>query len=211
MLAEAVQLTKQFGATDGHKFVQKCGAWTDASRSESRPASSTVALRSLRSHGAVGCFGEFELIRRFFVRDQRPQQSRRHRRCTATTRRCSIWRPGMDLVAAVDTIVAGRHFPQGSDARSIGHRALAVNLSDIAAMGATPAWATLALTLPRADPAWLESFAAGLLELADNHAVALVGGDTTRGPLTVSVQIMGYVPHGGALCRSGARPEICWW
>jgi thiamine-monophosphate kinase len=112
---------------------------------------------------------------------------------------------GDELAAAVDTIVAGRHFPADSDARSVGHRALAVNLSDLAAMGATPAWATLALTLPAADPGWLERFAAGFSELAAAHAVALVGGDTTAGPLTVSVQIMGHVPRGSALRRSGAR------
>jgi thiamine-monophosphate kinase len=108
-------------------------------------------------------------------------------------------------VAAVDTIVAGRHFLEATDARSIGHRSLAVNLSDIAAMGATPLWATLALTLPSIDEQWLEKFAAGFMDLADLHAVKLVGGDTTRGPLTVSVQILGSVPHGTALRRSGAR------
>ena len=113
--------------------------------------------------------------------------------------------PGVELVAAVDTIVAGRHFPEGTDARSIGHRALAVNLSDIAAMGATPAWATLALTMPSVDAAWLERFAAGLMDLAEAHGVALVGGDTTRGPLTVSVQVLGHAPRGAALRRSGAR------
>ncbi len=112
---------------------------------------------------------------------------------------------GNELVAAVDTIVSGRHFPEGSEARSIGHRALAVNLSDMAAMGATPKWATLALTLPEADASWLTGFSAGLLNLADAHGVTLVGGDTTRGPLTVSVQILGYVPKGAALRRGGAR------
>jgi thiamine-monophosphate kinase len=111
----------------------------------------------------------------------------------------------MELVAAVDAIVAGRHFPEGTDARSIGHRALAVNLSDLAAMGATPAWATLALTMPSVDAAWLERFSAGLLDLADANGVALVGGDTTRGPLTVSVQILGHVPRGTALRRGGAH------
>jgi thiamine-monophosphate kinase len=113
--------------------------------------------------------------------------------------------PETELIAAVDTIVAGRHFPEGTDARSIGHRALAVNLSDLAAMGATPAWATLALTVPSVDADWLERFSAGLLDLADANGVALVGGDTTRGPLTVSVQILGHVPRGTALRRSGAR------
>jgi thiamine-monophosphate kinase len=112
---------------------------------------------------------------------------------------------GEDLVAAVDTIVEGRHFPAGSDPRSIGHRSLAVNLSDMAAMGAAPAWATLALTLPHADSEWLAGFARGFGELALAHGVALVGGDTTAGPLTVSVQILGSVPRGTALRRAGGK------
>jgi len=154
--------------------------------------------------------GEFELIRRFFVRHSTAPDS-------ADAVQSGVILgigddaallevpPGSELVAAVDSIVAGRHFPEGADARSIGHRALAVNLSDFAAMGATPAWATLALTMPGADAAWLERFAAGLLDLADAHGVALVGGDTTRGPLTISVQLLGHVPRGRALRRSGAR------
>jgi thiamine-monophosphate kinase len=110
-----------------------------------------------------------------------------------------------DLVAAVDTIVCGRHFPEGSDARSIGHRALAVNLSDLAAMGASPAWAMLSLTLPEPSHEWLEGFARGFGDLARAHEVMLVGGDTTAGPLVVSVQIMGHVPRGTALRRGGGR------
>lgn len=110
-----------------------------------------------------------------------------------------------ELVASVDTIVAGRHFPEGSDAESIGHRAMAVNLSDLAAMGASPAWAMLSLTLPGADPDWLDRFARGFGDMARAHEVALVGGDTTQGPLAVSVQIMGYVPRGTALRRGGGR------
>jgi thiamine-monophosphate kinase len=113
--------------------------------------------------------------------------------------------PGCELVAATDTLVAGVHFPQDSPPESIGHRALAVNLSDLAAMGARPAWALLALTLPQADEAWLGGFATGLGELARTHEVALVGGDTTRGPLCISVQLLGFVPAGAALTRSGAR------
>ena len=113
--------------------------------------------------------------------------------------------PGQRLVAAVDTLVEGVHFPRGCPAASIGHRALAVNLSDLAAMGARPAWALLALTLPEAEEAWLEEFAAGFAELARLHGVALVGGDTTRGPLCVTVQILGHAP-GEPLLRSGARP-----
>jgi thiamine-monophosphate kinase len=114
--------------------------------------------------------------------------------------------PGTELVAATDTLVAGVHFPPGSPAASIGHRALAVNLSDLAAMGARPAWALLALTLPEAHEAWLEEFAAGFGALARAHEVALVGGDTTRGPLCVTVQLLGHVPRGTALRRAGARP-----
>lgn len=113
---------------------------------------------------------------------------------------------GQELVAATDTLVAGVHFPEPADAASLGHRALAVNLSDLAAMGARPAWALLALTLPRAEPAWLAEFAAGLDELARAHEVALVGGDTTRGPLSVTVTLLGHVPAGGALRRAGATP-----
>ncbi len=112
---------------------------------------------------------------------------------------------GTDLVAAVDTLVAGRHFPLATAARSIGYRAMAVNLSDLAAMGATPAWATLALTMPNADARWLQEFSAGLFDIAQQHGVILVGGDTTRGPLTVSVQILGSVPRGAALRRDGAK------
>src|ERR1700731_396670 len=146
------------------------------------------------------------MIRRFFMRRQ-AQGSAQAGVVVGIGDDAAVLRLPEDteLIAAVDSIVAGRHFPEGTDARSIGHRALAVNLSDIAAMGATPLWATLALTLPGADPDWLETFAAGFLGLAGVYGVALVGGDTTQGPLTVSVQILGHVPHGTALRRSGAR------
>src|SRR5579872_3849105 len=113
---------------------------------------------------------------------------------------------GTELVAAIDTLVEGVHFPQRSPPAAIGHRALAVNLSDLAAMGARPAWALLALTLPRLDETWLEEFAAGFGRLARAHEVALVGGDTTRGPLCISVQLLGHVPPGQALTRAGGRP-----
>ena len=114
--------------------------------------------------------------------------------------------PGHELVACTDTLVEGRHFPAGFEPADIGWRALAVNLSDLAAMGAAPAWATLALTLPALDEDWLEAFASGFAALASAHQVALVGGDTTRGPLTITVQALGTVPQGGALRRRGARP-----
>jgi thiamine-monophosphate kinase len=150
--------------------------------------------------------GEFDLIQRFFLRRQAANSAQSGIILGIGDDAAVLALPAdTELVAAVDTIVAGRHFPQGTDARSIGHRALAVNLSDMAAMGATPAWATLSLTLPSVDAAWLERFSAGLLDLADASGVALVGGDTTRGPLTVAVQILGHVPRGTALRRSGAR------
>lgn len=113
---------------------------------------------------------------------------------------------GQQLVVAVDTLVAGRHFPDDSAAFDIGWKALAVNLSDLAAMGATPAWATLALTLPAADLDWLREFAEGFYQLADAHQVALVGGDTTRGPLSVTVQVQGHVAAAKALRRDAAAP-----
>jgi thiamine-monophosphate kinase len=111
--------------------------------------------------------------------------------------------PGQQLVAAMDTIVEGVHFPLGSAPASIGHRVLAVNLSDLAAMGAAPAWALLALTLPRAEESWLREFSRGLCALAQQHQVALVGGDTTAGPLSATVEIMGFTEPGTALRRAG--------
>ena len=113
---------------------------------------------------------------------------------------------GMQLVAALDTLVLGNHFLAHFPAESIGHRALAVNLSDIAAMGAKPAWALLALTLTKADPIWLEGFARGFSALARKHDVALVGGDTTSGPLCISVQLLGHAPRPATMLRSGGRP-----
>jgi len=114
--------------------------------------------------------------------------------------------PGQQLVVSTDMLIAGVHFPENTDAVSIGHKSLAVNLSDLAAMGATPAWFTLNLSLPQSEPEWLEDFCQGMFGLARRHDVALVGGDTTRGPLTIGIQIMGLVPHGQALRRAGARP-----
>ncbi|MGA9342986.1 MAG: thiamine-phosphate kinase [Rhodanobacteraceae bacterium] len=115
-------------------------------------------------------------------------------------------RPGQDLVACTDTLVAGVHFPVATAAGDIGWKALAVNLSDLAAMGAFPAWALVALTLPEADPAFVTGFADGFGELAALHQTALVGGDTTRGPLSVTVTALGFVSPGSCLRRDGARP-----
>lgn len=114
--------------------------------------------------------------------------------------------PGMQLAVCVDALVAGRHFPLETRPEAVGYKALAVNLSDLAAMGAEPAWATLALTLPEADERFLAGFAAGFYRLAERYGIELVGGDTVRGPLQVVVQLQGLVPAGAALTRAGARP-----
>lgn len=147
---------------------------------------------------------EFDLIERYF------------RRCAAVREDVRVGvgddaalvhcPAGSVLAVAVDTLVEGVHFPPGCRADSIGHRALAVNLSDLAAMGAQPAWALLALTLPVAEEAWLAQFTAGFAALAQAHRVALIGGDTTRGPLSITVTAIGHVPGGAALTRSGAAP-----
>lgn len=114
--------------------------------------------------------------------------------------------PGCELVVTSDTLVAGRHFPDTAAAFDIGWKSLAVNLSDLAAMGAQPRWCTLALTLPDADEPWLTGFAGGFAALARTHGVALVGGDTTRGPLSITITALGEVPAGQALLRAGAHP-----
>ncbi|MFT7300394.1 MAG: thiamine-monophosphate kinase [Porticoccus sp.] len=112
--------------------------------------------------------------------------------------------PGEQLVVTVDTLVAGVHFPVDASSADIAHRSLRVNLSDIAAMGAEPRWFTLALTLPEARHSWLQPFAKALAEDAVAFNCALVGGDTTAGPLTITIQLMGIVPKGEGLTRSGA-------
>lgn len=113
--------------------------------------------------------------------------------------------PGLDLVMATDGIAEGTHFPPGIPAAAIGHRCLAVNLSDLAAMAAEPLWFTLALSLPQPDPVWVSEFSTGLFALADRYGVSLVGGDTVRGPLGATVTILGRVRPGRAVLRSGAR------
>ena len=150
---------------------------------------------------------EFELIRTFFKRpDGRPDIIEGIGDDGAVLRPP----PGKDLVTVVDTLVANVHFPAGTDetsARSVGHRSVAVNLSDIAAMGAEPCWMTLALTLPKVDEPWLRLYAEGLHRIAAEYGVVLVGGDTTSGDCLVStVQVTGVVEAGRAVYRSGARP-----
>ena len=114
-------------------------------------------------------------------------------------------RAGESLALSLDTLVEGVHFPVNTSPEDVGYKSLAVNLSDMAAMGAEPAWMLLGLTLPNADEVWLESFCRGMHPLATEYRVALAGGDTTRGPLTISVQICGFVPQSQALRRSGAK------
>lgn len=152
--------------------------------------------------------GEFELIERYFRAAGSALERSRTDVVLGIGDDAALLRvpAGHELVAALDTLVEGRHFPVGCPADSIGHRALAVNLSDLAAMGAEPAWFLLALTLPRADEGFLEALSRGMFELASAHGVALVGGDTTAGPLSLSVQALGTVPAGQALRRSGAAP-----
>lgn len=113
---------------------------------------------------------------------------------------------GQSLVAATDTLNVGTHFPADTKAHDIAHKCLAVNLSDLAAMGATPRWALLSLSLPEANPQWLESFIQGFKTLAQAHGVVLVGGDTTSGPLSVCVTALGVIARGKQLQRSGATP-----
>jgi thiamine-monophosphate kinase len=143
---------------------------------------------------------EFELIRRFFTH-RTPGTALGVGDDAALLR---VGR-GSELAVSADMLVEGRHFLAKADAALLGHKSLAVNLSDMAAMGARPRWATLALALPAIDEKWLGAFARGFIALAKRFRVDLVGGDTTRGPLTICVQIMGEVPSGKALRRDGAR------
>ncbi len=146
---------------------------------------------------------EFSLIARYFDRPARDDGV-----VLAVGDDAAILRPsvGCELLVSTDMLVSGRHFFPDVDPRALGHKTLAVNLSDIAAMGGRARWATLAVAWPQLDSAWIAAFAEGLFALAAHHQVDLIGGDTTRGPLTLSVQIMGEVPAGQALRRDGAQP-----
>ena len=150
--------------------------------------------------------GEFELIRKFF---QRPV----HRSPLGVGDDCALLAPapGMQLAVSTDMLVEGRHFFADVNPQLLGHKALAVNLSDLAAIGAKPLAFTLALSLPRADAAWCQAFADGLFALADQHQCELVGGDTTQGPLTICITVFGEAPAGQALLRSGAQVHDDIW
>jgi len=146
---------------------------------------------------------EFDLIRDHFSRigTRRPDVA------LGVGDDCALLRvpEGFELAVSIDTLVAGVHFFADCDPEKLGHKSLAAGLSDLAAMGAEPAWATLALTIPEANEGWLSAFSLGLARLAGDEGVALVGGDTTHGPLSVTVQVHGLVPAGKAVRRSGAR------
>ena len=144
---------------------------------------------------------EFDLIARYFTRPVR-------KAALGVGDDCALLAaaPGMQLAISSDMLVEGRHFFADVDPEALGHKALAVNLSDLAACGAKPLAFTLALSLPRVDEAWLAGFSRGLLALADAHGCELVGGDTTQGPLNICITVFGEVPTGQALLRSGARP-----
>lgn len=148
--------------------------------------------------------GEFDLIARYFTRPARADGVV----ALGVGDDCALLAPapGMQLAISSDMLVEGRHFFADVDPEALGHKALAVNLSDLAACGARPLAFTLALSLPRVDEAWLAGFSRGLLALADAHGCELVGGDTTQGPLNLCITVFGEVPTGQALLRSGARP-----
>jgi thiamine-monophosphate kinase len=150
--------------------------------------------------------GEFDLIDRYF---KRPAA----RSPLGIGDDCALLAPapGMQLAVSTDMLVEGRHFLSTVDPARLGHKALAVNLSDLAACGAKPLAFSLALALPAVDEAWLEAFSRGLFALADAHGCELVGGDTTRGPLNLCITVFGEVPAGAALLRSGAKPGDELW
>ena len=143
---------------------------------------------------------EFDLIARYFTRPAA-------RAVLGVGDDCALLQPapGMQLAISSDMLVEGRHFFANADPVALGHKALAVNLSDLAACGATPLAFTLALALPNIDEAWLQGFSSGLWALAEQHSCELVGGDTTQGPLNICITVFGEVPRGQALLRSGAQ------
>ena len=145
---------------------------------------------------------EFDLIARYFTRPVK-------KAALGVGDDCAIINssPGMQLAISSDMLVEGQHFFSDVSPYSLGHKALAVNLSDLAACGATPVGFTLALALPRVDEAWLQEFSSGLWALADAHGCELLGGDTTQGPLNICITVFGEVPRGRALLRSGARVD----
>ena len=151
--------------------------------------------------------GEFDLIERYFKAPARGMAQQNSAVAQGIGDDCALLQPaaGMQLAISSDMLVEGRHFFADVDPFTLGHKALAVNLSDLAACGAKPLAFTLALALPQADEAWLAPFSRGLLALATEHNCALIGGDTTQGPLNICITVFGEVPKQQALLRSGAK------
>jgi thiamine-monophosphate kinase len=149
---------------------------------------------------------EFEIITQFFAKHQHTQRADV---LLGIGDDCAILETPQDqhLLVSVDTLVSGVHFPLNTQPYDIGYKALAVNLSDLAAMGANPSWFSLAITLPGIDESWLAGFSEGLFSLAQQFNVQLIGGDTTRGPLSISIQAHGFAPKGRSITRKGAQPD----
>lgn len=150
---------------------------------------------------------EFDIINRYFTRIDLTPPASDKTVLLGIGDDCALLQPNTSqaLAFSIDTLVEGIHFPADTDAYLVGYRALMVNVSDLAAMGATPAYFTLALTLPWSDEAWLNDFAQGLSAVANMHSIFLIGGDTTRGPLSITIQVIGTVQPAHALKRSGAK------
>ncbi|CAM3026239.1 thiamine-phosphate kinase [Vibrio rarus] len=147
--------------------------------------------------------GEFELISKYFAN----QKLKRNDVALSQGDDCALLLSpaGSQIAVSTDSLVAGTHFLQSADPKWVGHKALASNISDLAAMGAEPAWVSMAISLPKPDEKWLQQFCEGFFPLADAHNLQLIGGDTTRGPLSITLTVHGFIPQGEALLRSGAR------
>ena len=163
-----------------------------------------MSAMTIFSRDMTGFMKEFELIKRYFTE----QIVKRKDVLIGIGDDCAILTPPENYHIAVttDTLVAGVHFPQDTTPRAIGHKAIAVNLSDLAAMGAEPTWVSLAITLPSVDEMWINEFCAGIFELCEFYNVQLIGGDTTQGPLSITITAQGIVPAESQLTRCGARP-----
>jgi thiamine-monophosphate kinase len=146
---------------------------------------------------------EFELIRRYFT-EQAVKRKDVH---LGIGDDCALVTPGerQHIAVTTDTLVAGVHFPLNTSARAIGHKSVAVNLSDLAAMGAEPSWVSLAITLPEIDENWIAEFCAGVFDLCEFYNVQLIGGDTTQGPLSITITAQGLIPYNKQILRSGAK------
>lgn len=146
---------------------------------------------------------EFELIKTYFTE----QSVNRKDVLLGIGDDCALIQPSerQNIAITTDTLVAGVHFPENTPPRAIGHKAVAVNLSDLASMGAEPSWMSVAITLPRIDEEWVAEFCRGMFELCEYYNVQLIGGDTTQGPLSITITAQGLVPQDKQICRSGAK------